>query len=162
MENLMNLAFFGTGARTRRGAAAAVAGMLAITLLPPAQAADAPASFSALAEKVTPAVVNISSKHEIAGSRAPRGLPFSVPPGSPFEDFFRQFEERQGPGAPPPSQGATALGSGFIIDPAGYVVTNNHVVEDATGIDVTVTTGKTYPAKLIGTDQKTDLALLKI
>jgi serine protease Do len=161
MENLMNLAFFGTGSRTRRGAVAA-AGLLAITLLPAAQAAEAPASFSALAEKVTRAVVNVSSQHEIAGSRAPRGLPFEVPPGSPFEDFFRQFEERQGPGAPPPRQGATALGSGFIIDPSGYVVTNNHVVDDATGIDVTLTTGKTYPATLIGTDKKTDLALLKI
>jgi serine protease Do len=162
MENLMNLAFFGTGSRTRRGATAAVAGLLAITLLPPAQAAEAPATFSTLAEKVTPAVVNISSKHEVAGRQTPRGLPFEVPPGSPFEDFFRQFEEQQGPGAPPPSQGATALGSGFIIDPSGYVVTNNHVVADATGIDVTLTTGKTYPAKLIGTDKKTDLALLKI
>ena len=55
-----------------------------------------------------------------------------------------------------------ALGSGFIVDPAGYVVTNNHVIDDATDINVTLTTGKTYPAKLIGTDKKTDLALLKI
>jgi serine protease Do len=165
MENLMNLAFFRTGTSGhigRRAAAAAVAGALTITLLAPAQAAEAPASFAPLAEKVTPAVVNISSKHEIAASPAPRDLPFNVPKRSPFEDFFKQFEERQGQGGPAPGRGATALGSGFIIDPSGYVVTNNHVVDDATGIEVTLTTGKTYPAKLVGTDKKTDLALLKI
>jgi serine protease Do len=166
MENLMNIAFFRTRAEAatigRRAAAAAVAGALTITLLAPAQAAEAPASFAPLAEKVTPAVVNISSRHEVAGSAAPRDLPFNVPKGSPFEDFFRQFEERQGQSGPAPGQSATALGSGFIIDPSGYVVTNNHVVDDATGIDVTLTTGKSYPAKLIGTDKKTDLALLKI
>ena len=162
----MNIAFFrtrsGAAAVGRRAAATAVAGALTITLLAPAQAAEALTSFAPLAEKVTPAVVNISSRHEIAASPAPRDLPFNVPKGSPFEDFFRQFEGPQGEGGPAPRQGATALGSGFIIDPAGYVVTNNHVVDDATGIDVTLTTGKTYPAKLIGTDKKTDLALLKI
>jgi serine protease Do len=166
MENLMNIAFFRTrteaAAIGRRAAAAAVAGVLTITLLAPVQAAEAPASFAPLAEKVTPAVVNISSRHEVAASPAPRDFPFNVPEGSPFEDFFRQFQGPQGEGAPAPRQGATALGSGFIIDPSGYVVTNNHVVDDATGIDVTLTTGKTYPAKLIGTDKKTDLALLKI
>jgi len=170
MENLMNLAFVRTGSRAggRRAAAAALAGALTITLLPPAQAADVPASFSALAEKVTPAVVNISSTHEVTAPRGgPRDMPFDFPPGSPFEEFFKRFQDqfgdRSGPGpGPGPQRNATALGSGFIIDPSGYVVTNNHVVESATGIDVTLTDGTTYPAKLVGTDRKTDLALLKI
>ena len=143
-------------------AAGLLSGALVLTLLGPAGAADAPASFADLAAKVTPAVVNISSKHHMAQVGDVNGdqpFPFNAPPGSPFEDFFRHFNERQH------RQGnmtQTALGSGFIIDPSGYVVTNNHVVDDATDINVTLTTGKTYPAKLIGTDKKTDLALLKI
>ncbi len=140
-------------------AAGLLSGALVLTLLGPAGAAEAPASFADLAAKVTPAVVNISSKHHIAQvGDVNGGLPFSAPPGSPFEDFFRHFNERQRQG----NQTQTALGSGFIIDPSGYVVTNDHVVDDATAVTVTLTTGKSYPAKLIGTDKKTDLALLKI
>ncbi|MGE0116877.1 MAG: DegQ family serine endoprotease [Dongiaceae bacterium] len=150
-----------TGGRARRPLAALAAGGLAILLLDPAQAAQAPDSFAPLAEKVTPAVVNVSTQRQIAGESAqPRSLPFNFPEGSPFEEFFRQFGERQG--RPSPERSAMALGSGFIIDPAGYVVTNNHVVESATNIDVTLTNGKSYPAKLLGADAKTDLALLKI
>ncbi len=149
-----------TGGRARRPLAALAAGGLAILLLGPAQAAQAPDSFAPLAEKVTPAVVNISTQRQSAGERVrPRGLPFNFPEGSPFEEFFSQFEDQ---GRSSPGRSAMALGSGFIIDPAGYVVTNNHVVESATNIDVTLTTGKTYPAKLLGADAKTDLALLKI
>jgi serine protease Do len=156
----MNLALRKIGSGV--AAAGLLSGALVLTLLGPAGAADAPASFADLAAKVTPAVVNISSKHHMAQVGDVNGdqpFPFSAPPGSPFEDFFRHFNERQH------RQGnmtQTALGSGFIIDPSGYVVTNNHVVDDATDINVTLTTGKSYPAKLIGTDKKTDLALLKI
>jgi serine protease Do len=157
MENLMNLAL----RKSRAGAAAGLlSGALVLAWLGTAAAAEAPASFADLAAKVTPAVVNIASKHKVAQAGDDNGhLPFVVPKGSPFEDFFKHFNERQRPDNGAESM---ALGSGFIVDPTGYVVTNNHVIDEATDINVTLTTGKTYPAKLIGTDKKTDLALLKI
>jgi serine protease Do len=128
-----------------------------------AEAAPPPLSFADLAAKVTPAVVNISSSHVVTGRRGVPGLPFEFPPGSPFEEFFKKFREQQrGQGDTPSKEKVTALGSGFIIDPSGYVVTNNHVVDQATDIQVTLTTGEQYSAKLIGTDPKTDLAVLKI
>ncbi|WP_425449985.1 DegQ family serine endoprotease [Virgifigura deserti] len=137
-----------------------------LTMAVPAQAETAPGSFADLAEEVTPAVVNISSKHtaEVAGRQMQPGLPFEFPEGSPFEEFFRQFQDRFGPrdGAPRQMPDRVALGSGFIIDPEGYVVTNNHVIADASEIKVTLTGGEEYPAELVGTDPKTDLALLKI
>jgi serine protease Do len=129
-----------------------VSGTLSAASLPPETFAD-------LAAKVTPAVVNISSTHHVAAS-ADSPTPFEFPKGSPFEKFFRQFKEQQGKKGG--GEDVTALGSGFIIDPSGYVVTNNHVIEDSTDIQVTMTDGKDYPAKLIGTDKKTDVALLKI
>jgi len=136
------------------------AGATLIALLGPAQAAQAPDSFADLAAKVTPAVVNISSKHKVARSeQTTPEMPFDVPKGSPFEEFFKHFREQQGDNG---SRAVTALGSGFIVDPSGYIVTNNHVIDSATDIEVTLSSGKEYPAKLIGTDKKTDLALLKI
>jgi serine protease Do len=157
MENLMNLAL---KTRGTRAAAGLLSGALMLTFVGTAGAAEAPASFADLAAKVTPAVVNISSKHRLAEAGDDNNhTPFAVPKGSPFEDFFKHFNERQQPNN---GAEATALGSGFIIDPSGYVVTNNHVVDDATDISVTLTTGRSYAAKLIGTDKKTDLALLKI
>ena len=153
----MNLAL----RKGRTGVAAGLlSGALVLTWLGTAAAAEVPGSFADLAAKVTPAVVNIASKHKAAQAGDDNGhLPFVVPKGSPFEDFFKHFNERQRPDNGAESM---ALGSGFIVDPAGYVVTNNHVIDEATDISVTLTTGKTYPAKLIGTDKKTDLALLKI
>jgi serine protease Do len=121
----------------------------------------APFSFADLAAKVSPAVVTISSSHKVQSSGdAMPDLPFDFPKGSPFEEFFRHFREQQQRGGQPDR--VMALGSGFIIDPSGYIVTNNHVVEEATDIKVTLSTGQEYAAKLIGTDTKTDLALLKI
>lgn len=117
-----------------------------------------PASFADLAAKVTPAVVNISSSRKVAESDG-QDMP-AFPEGSPFEQFFKQFEERQG--GHKQMHKAMSLGSGFVIDPAGYVVTNNHVIEESTDITVTLADGTEYPAKLIGTDPKTDLALLKV
>ncbi|HVJ43296.1 MAG TPA: DegQ family serine endoprotease [Dongiaceae bacterium] len=126
-----------------------------------AEAYPAPDSFADLAAKVTPAVVNISSTHKVTESdMQDQGAPFEFPKGSPFEQFFKPFEEQQR--QQHRNEKVMSLGSGFIVDPAGYIVTNNHVIEEATDIEVTMTDGKEYPAKLIGTDPKTDLALLKI
>ena len=153
----MNLALKRSGTRA---AAGLLSGALMLTFLGAADAAEAPASFADLAAKVTPAVVNIASKHKLAQAGDDNGhTPFVVPKGSPFEDFFKHFNERQRPDNGAESM---ALGSGFIVDPAGYVVTNNHVVDDATEVNITLNTGTTYPAKVIGTDKKTDLALLKV
>ncbi len=126
-----------------------------------ARAELAPASFADVIGPVKPAVVNISTSARLARPRrgATPGSPF--PPGSPFEEFFRRFmqpqsdQERQGPLV----RGA---GSGFLIDPDGYVVTNHHVVEQAESITVTLDDGCKYDAELLGSDTKTDLALLKV
>ncbi|MFV3074201.1 DegQ family serine endoprotease [Niveispirillum fermenti] len=138
----------------------------ALFVAPPALAQrGAPESFSALAEKTLPAVVNISTSQTIQnrpGGRSPVPMP-DFPPGSPFEEFFRDFYERQqqNPGTP---RRAQSLGSGFVIDPAGYIVTNNHVIEGADEITVILQDEDQteLKAKLIGTDKETDLALLKI
>ncbi|CAO3421099.1 DegQ family serine endoprotease [Azospirillum endophyticum] len=136
---------------------------------------DAPASFADLAAKVSPAVVNIAATQEAkAEPKAQRGpgVP-GFPPGSPFEEFFRQFQDQMNRNGGPnggdqddqdqgPRGKTGALGSGFIIDPAGYVVTNNHVIDGASEITVTLQDGTAMPAKLIGRDAKTDLALLKV
>jgi len=129
-----------------------------------AAAAPAPESFSELAKKVSPAVVNIASTQETQAPQGMPGLPFDVPEGSPFEEFFKRFGEQFGEhGRPQPApQRATALGSGFIIDADGYVVTNNHVIDKASEVTVRLGDESVYPAKVIGTDPATDLALLKI
>lgn len=132
-----------------------------------AQAASPPDSFADLAEEVSPAVVNISSTRapdEDNGPRSRDSLPFDLPPGSPFEDFFRQFEEHFDGMRPQQHQRrpGTSLGSGFIIDAEGYVVTNNHVIDEADDIRVKLSDGRDLEAEVIGRDPKTDLALLKI
>ncbi|MFM9844700.1 MAG: DegQ family serine endoprotease [Dongiaceae bacterium] len=138
---------------------AAVAGAGFLFTFSAAHAELAPSTFADLAQKVTPSVVTVSSSHKVERQAEIPDMPFQFPPGSPFEDFFKHFREQQGQGG---TRHLRALGSGFIIDATGYVVTNNHVVDQATDIGVTLSTGKEYPAKLIGTDAKTDLALLKI
>lgn len=133
---------------------------LAATLIwlpSPANSRGAPDSFADLAETLLPAVVNVSTSQSVSTSS--EGAPeFEFPPGSPFRDFFDQFNRRR-EDAP---RRATSLGSGFIIDPAGYVVTNNHVIEGADKITVTMSDNSTFDAELVGRDSKTDLALLKI
>ena len=149
------------GARIVGGAAAAA--MLGLALSNPSYAAPPPESFADLAAKVSPAVVNISSTHVQSqqDGQGPGQLPFDVPEGSPFEHFFKPFLDQQREQNKRPRK-VTSLGSGFIIDASGYVVTNNHVVDGAKDIEVTLTDGSEYPAEVIGTDAKTDLALLKV
>ena len=113
-----------------------------------------PNSFADLAEKLMPSVVNISTTQTVVTRTNP--FPnFQFPPGSPFEDMFKEF------GTPQERQ-ASALGSGFIIDKNGTVVTNNHVIKDADDILVRVNGDKEYKAKIIGTDPLSDIAVLKI
>ena len=112
-----------------------------------------PSSFADLAEKLMPSVVNISSTQTIKTTSNP--FPFEFPPGSPFEDMFKDFNRQT-------ERKATALGSGFIIDKKGIVVTNNHVIQGAEDIFVSVNGSIEYKAKVLGTDPYMDLAVLKI
>ena len=112
-----------------------------------------PASFADLAEKLMPSVVNISTTTTITTNANP--FPFQFPPGSPFEDMFKEF------GTPQERQSA-ALGSGFIIDEKGIVVTNNHVIQDADDIIVRVNGDQEFKAKVLGADPLMDIAVLQL
>jgi serine protease Do len=134
----------------------------------PAGARPAPDSFADLAARLLPSVVNISTTQTLKSDRG-RERPGpeipQFPPGSPFEEFFRDFFEHGMPkGGRPEAQPrkATSLGSGFIIDPAGYVVTNNHVIADADEITVILHDDTNLKADVVGRDTKTDIALLKV
>ena len=121
--------------------------------------------FSELAEELIPSVVSVSVVISRESANQPRAPQF--PPGSPFEDFFKDFFERRGippQGMPParPKRNETAQGSGFIINENGLIVTNNHVVAGANSISVMLHDGTSLQANLIGADAKTDLALLKV
>jgi len=129
------------------------------TTAPIAQAA-APSSFANLAEKLLPAVVNISSTQKVEEMGELPNMP-NIPEGSPFEDFFEQFMDRRGMGMPNIPQ--ASLGSGFVIDAQnGIIVTNNHVIKDAEEVRVTFHDDETIVAEVIGRDEKTDLAILKV
>jgi serine protease Do len=145
---------------SRAGAGLLLVASLLLTVPTGSAAARGPDGFADLAEKLLPAVVNISST-QVSHERAQRGpeIP-QFPPGSPFEEFFRDFLDRNRPDAPP--RRVTSLGSGFVIDPSGYVVTNNHVIEDADEITVILQDNTNLKAKLVGKDTKTDVALLKV
>jgi len=123
-------------------------------------------SFAPLAEHVLPAVVNISveltqqaAEQEEGGAQGDGGLVPSVPGGTPFDQFLRRFFENPYRNS---QEKMIALGSGFIIDPTGYVVTNNHVVANAEKVTVTFQDNSQHAAKVVGRDPKTDVALLKI
>jgi serine protease Do len=122
----------------------------------PAMARPAPDSFADLTAKLLPSVVNISSFQTLKAP--PKGSLPTLPPDSPLNELFKNF---LGPRGNQPRH-ATSLGSGFIIDPSGYIVTNNHVIENGEQISVVLSDDTTLPAKLIGRDVKTDLALLKV
>ncbi|WP_073249262.1 Do family serine endopeptidase [Shimia gijangensis] len=127
--------------------------LLAQTLVAQAR----PESFADLAEKISPSVVNITTSTVVAGRTAPHGI---VPEGSPFEDFFREFQDQGEEGDQP--RRTSALGSGFVISEDGYVVTNNHVIDGADEIMIEFFSGDELPAKVIGKDPNTDIALLKV
>ncbi len=119
-----------------------------------------PASFADLVEKLLPAVVNISSTQTHTDAKDFPDVP-QFPEGSPFEDFFEEFMDKRGRGMDAVPQ--ASLGSGFIIDAEnGYIVTNNHVIRDADEVKVTLYNDQTIDAEILGVDDKTDIALLKV
>ena len=120
-------------------------------------ARSAPESFADLVEMISPSVVNITTSTKVAENMAPRGI---VPEGSPFEDLFRDFNNRN-PNRRNP-RNTSALGSGFVVSEDGYVVTNNHVIEGADEILVEFPDLTEYSAKVVGIDKNVDIALLKI
>ncbi|WP_167852740.1 DegQ family serine endoprotease [Pseudotabrizicola sediminis] len=122
--------------------------------------ARAPDSFADLAQQISPSVVNITTSAVVSGPAS--GDPI-VPEGSPFEDFFRDFMDRNNPrGGERAPRRSEALGSGFVISEDGYIVTNNHVIENADEIEIEFFSGTRLKAELVGTDPKTDIALLKV
>jgi serine protease Do len=137
-----------------------------------AQNMQRPVGFADIVEKVKPAVISVRVKMEASSESMAFNFGEDNPlRGSPFEDFFRRFAQPQpGPGGRsdqpgPPRQRrqyATGQGSGFFISADGYAVTNNHVVDKAESVEVTTDDGKTYTAKVIGTDPRTDIALIRV
>ena len=135
--------------------------------------ARGPDNISDVAEAVIDAVVNVSTKQSVDISS---GAMPQLPPGSPFEEFFEEFfKNRRGQGGqggqggqngqnghPQTPRRVTSLGSGFIIDPSGLVVTNNHVISEADEVSVILNDGTTLKAEVVGRDTKTDLALLRV
>ena len=122
--------------------------------LPKVSAQDVPESFADLAERLMPSVVNISTTTTVITNSNP--FPgFQFPPGSPFEDMFKEF-------GTPQKRKSSALGSGFIIDSKGVVITNNHVITGAEDIVVTVNGDRDYKAKVIGADPLSDIAVLQL
>ncbi|MDB5652117.1 MAG: protease Do [Hyphomicrobiales bacterium] len=146
--------------------------------VPMAHARGAPDSFADLAENVSSAVVNISASQTVEDKRV--GVP-NLPPGTPFDDLFEEFfKRRQGQGGPQGQQGqqgqnddgprqqgprsrrSSSLGSGFVVDSSGIVITNNHVIADANDITVIFTDGQKLKAEIIGKDAKVDIAVLRV
>jgi serine protease Do len=146
---------------------AALIGMTATLPLSNSASAKGPESVADLAEGLLDAVVNISTSQTISGTEGPGAVPMpQLPEGSPFQDFFDEFF-KNGPGGQggggQNSRKAQSLGSGFVVDAAeGIIVTNNHVIADADEITANFTDGTKLTAKLIGTDTKTDIAVLKV
>lgn len=132
----------------------ALAGLAIMFMTFEVGAAERPESFADQVERLSPAVVNISTMTIVNGG--PNMEMPQVPPGSPFEDFFKNFGDNDR------KRRASSLGSGFIIDDAGIVVTNFHVIENAEEITVTLADETVFTAEVLGQDQKTDIAVLKI
>ncbi len=166
---------------TARAALLGISTLFAVPLaagLPvtPADARSTPDSFADLAARLLPAVVNVSSSQLVTAHNGGPGGPGAgpemplFPPGSPFEQFFKDFLNRNHPGGqggqggdqPAPEHRMQSLGSGFIIDPAGLIVTNNHVIDGADEITVTLQDNTTLKATVVGRDETGDIALLKV
>lgn len=140
-----------------------VAAALALPLTP-AMARDLPSSFADLVEKLSPAVVNISTTQKVKNAQGLLGMPFQELPDSPEFEPFRQFFDQlnKGRGDQSAEREVYSLGSGFVVEASGYIVTNNHVIDEAEEVTVTFSDNTKYKAKIVGRDKKTDLALLKI
>ncbi|MGH6893081.1 MAG: trypsin-like peptidase domain-containing protein, partial [Dongiaceae bacterium] len=126
--------------------------VLALSWAQQAFARSAPESFADLVDQVLPAVVNVSSTQKVPQDKQLQDL----------DEMFRDFLDRREGEPEQKPRGGTSLGSGFIIDAAGYIVTNNHVIEDAEEIMVLTHDNEELKATIIGRDEKTDLALLKV
>jgi len=145
--------------RRRLRPALAAVGTLALLAMP--ALARGPEAIADVAEQVIDAVVNISTAKTVDARNLPAP---QLPPGSPFEDFFEEFFKNRRDGQPPnrTPRRESSLGSGFVIDPEGYIVTNNHVIAEADEIHVIFNDKTRLKAEIVGRDQKTDLALLKV
>jgi serine protease Do len=126
----------------------------------PAIARGAPESFADLAEKVTPAVVNISAT-QVVEDKKPSAAP-KLPPGSQLDDMFDEFLKRHRQNGESRARRSSSLGSGFVIDPSGVIVTNNHVIEGANDVEVIFTDGSKLKAEIVGKDSKIDIAVLRV
>ena len=147
---------------------------LRIIALQPAFARGAPDSFADLAANVSDAVVNIAATQAVEAKRTPSprggGDGPKAEPGTPFEDLFEEFFKRRGQGGPggggddsgPRQRRSNSLGSGFVIDASGIVITNNHVIADATEVQVIFTDGTKLKAEVLGKDAKVDVAVLRV
>ena len=155
--------------RPRRGAVAlAVAAVLScapvvLVLDTPAFAQARPTNLADLVDSVAEAVVNISATQTFEEKDAQAHPTPDLPKGTPFDDMFEQFFKNHGMnGAPARPRKSSSLGSGFVIDASGIVITNNHVVGDANEILVIFTDGRKLKAKVLGKDAKVDVAVLKV
>ena len=153
------------------GVAAVVVGGSFFPALPTAAAAEnaqRPVGFADLVEKVKPAVISVRVKMAAGAKMMGFEGDLPLPPNSQMERFFRRFGMPYGEGTPdsgprmPHNRSVTGQGSGFFITADGYAVTNNHVVDKAQTVEITTDDGKTYSAKVIGSDPRTDLALIKV
>tara|TARA_B100000900_G_scaffold342204_1_gene305532 strand:+ start:256 stop:1668 length:1413 start_codon:yes stop_codon:yes gene_type:complete len=127
--------------------------IFSVSVLTQSISKSVPSSFADLAERLMPSVVNISTTQTVVANTNP--FPFQFPPGSPFEDMFKEF-------GTPQERKSAALGSGFIIDEKGIVITNNHVIQDAEDIVVRVSGDKEYKAKVLGADPLMDIAVIQL
>ena len=135
--------------------------LMALAMTGGVAGANGPELVAEIAAKLSPSVVNISTSQKVVG-QSPVPMP-ELPPGSPFRDFFEDlFKDQPGgdPGAP--ARKVNSLGSGFVVDPSGLIITNNHVIEDADEIEVNLADGAKLKAELKGRDGKTDLAVLQV
>jgi len=126
----------------------------------PVFARGAPESFADLAEKVTPAVVNISAT-QVVGEDKKLAAP-KLPPGSQLDDMFEEFLKRHRQNGENHARRSSSLGSGFVIDPSGIIVTNNHVIDGANEVEVIFTDGTKLKAEVVGKDSKVDIAVLRV